>query len=421
MSGGKNVDFYGAKSVDEPKLVYRRLAMVLRDNPDRRAPTIAGILQELTGSHDEFRRFKFALPEFLRRVLTPEEAQQFQAATAARRAHATRLKMVFPSSSDEFNLDPEFLASVFDLSDGPEVASSKRFFTIGSCFARNIAMYLRANGCDAETFSLAEDLNSPISNAFLFHILQRPQPLRLEAVALWLRKIYPEMVEDAVQQVAALKLRDLESLVEKFVQADCVVMTLGNVVDFFRGDAELSQPLMDKVFPKFIALPVAEDIASVTDAAARLKKQGAILRMATYAETCEAIVACVEGIRSITAAPIVITLSPVPVDSVIGIAGSVKSAVEADCISKSRLRSALDEVLPGLQSAQAPIHYYPSFEIVRWIAPLLSMPAFGLEDAAARHVSGPILNAVCDLFFNRFVRWDVGAEAAPQPAALADR
>ncbi len=69
------------------------------------------------------------------------------------------------------------------------------------------------------------------------------------------------------------------------------------------------------------------------------------------------------------------------------------------------------------------IHYFPSFEVVRWIAPNLHIPAFGLEDGASRHVSTPILQAICTLFTGDFIRWKPSLEGGPagyeEPAATA--
>jgi hypothetical protein len=107
------------------------------------------------------------------------------------------------------------------------------------------------------------------------------------------------------------------------------------------------------------------------------------------------------------------------VDSVIGLAGDLKTAIEVDCVSKSRLRSAFDEIAPRLRTTLGPIHYFPSFEVVRWIAPMLPIPTFGLDDAASRHVSSPILDAVCSLFLNRFVQWTEQADVAR--TAVAER
>ena len=47
------------------------------------------------------------------------------------------------------------------------------------------------------------------------------------------------------------------------------------------------------------------------------------------------------------------------------------------------------------------LYYLPSYEIVRWIAPLTGIPVFGKEDASSRHVSNIILNAACDFIYSQ--------------------
>ena len=45
---------------------------------------------------------------------------------------------------------------------------------------------------------------------------------------------------------------------------------------------------------------------------------------------------------------------------------------------------------------------------------MLPFPNFGLDDAASRHVSSPVLEAVCGLFVERYVRWRETASTAAQ-------
>jgi hypothetical protein len=421
MQPTKKPDFYSRKPISLPRFVYRRLTQAVQTTPAARQQAIAAAVAELlTGKDPDLRKFKFFIPDALKKVLSADEIAQITAQIAERSAHAGRLKMVFPHVSDEFSLDPAFLASVFDLDGGPQVAAPGRFFTIGSCFARNIAEYLQANGYQAQTFALVEDLNSPISNAFTLDLLQRPPADQRACLGGWVRTIYPEFDQQQVDQTVDGLLYGISRLAKELSEADCVVLTLGNVVDFFKAEAEASAPLLEKIFPKFVAMSPSEDIAVRSSGASRLKSKGAVLRLASHAETVEAITCCIRGIRAVSQAPIVVTLSPVPVDSVIGLAETgLRSAIEVDCVSKSRLRSAFDTALPALREAHGAIHYFPSFEIVRWIAPMLPIPSFGLEDACSRHVSSLILDGVCSLFMERFVRLPDVAKPPSQNAANA--
>ncbi len=401
----KKFNFYGGKSPALPRFVYRRLAQALQANTAPRAALIdAAIAELLTGKDPDLRKFKFSVPAFLKQTLQPAELAHFEEQLSKRQARASQLKMVFPHVSDEFSVDQTFLELVFETQSGPRLAHGNGFYTIGSCFARNIAQYLAINGHRAKTFGLAEDLNSPISNAFLLQMMHETPQQQREILLRWIGTIFPDLSEAEKDATAAQKLREIAELHANLQEADCVILTLGNVVDFFRDDGTHGKPLMDNIFPKFIAMPGSEDINVRSASAANLKTKGAVLRLATYSETLEAIRACIAGIRSVTNAALVVTISPVPIDFAIGLATHhLHSAIEIDCVSKSRIRSAFDEVFAQERAKDFAIWYFPSFEIVRWIAPLLTIPAFGLDDAASRHVSSPILDGVCSLFTQKFI------------------
>lgn len=421
MADEKKFNFYGGKSSALPRFVYRRLAAALQTNGQPRKPLIdAAVTELLTGKDPDLRKFKFLVPGFLKQKLSPDELAHFEAQTAKRQERASQLKMVFPHVADEFSVDQGFLDSVFDMDSGPTLKRGDGFFTIGSCFARNIAQHLAINGHQAKTFGLAEDLNSPMSNAFLLQMMGRTADEQLEILKHWINTIFPDLADGEKNAVAAQKQREIAELHDNLKAADCVILTLGNVVDFFRDDGSHGRPLMENIFPKFIAMPGSEDINIRSASAANLKGKGAVLRLATYSETLEAIRTCIGGIRAVTNATLVVTISPVPIDSVIGLVTQhLKSAIEVDCVSKSRLRSAFDEVFAAERRADEAIFYFPSFEIVRWIAPLLPIPSFGLDDAASRHVSSPVLNGVCSLFMQKFITFSDEPDSRLDAPSLA--
>src|SRR5688572_18756881 len=102
--------------------------------------------------------------------------------------------------------------------------------------------------------------------------------------------------------------------------------------------------------------------------------------MANYTETKAAINTLYRSIRKINpSAPCIITLSPVPIDSAVGIKTELPyGAIELDVISKSTLRAALFELFNEWSASEANTYYFPSFEIVRWIGGgLRDIPTFG--------------------------------------------
>jgi GSCFA family protein len=121
-----------------------------------------------------------------------------------------------------------------------------------------------------------------------------------------------------------------------------------------------------------------------------------VFRLTTVDENVDNIRRIVELVRQVNAdAPIVLTLSPVPLK------GTFRelACMSADCVSKSVLRVALDQVLADSPSG---VYYWPSFEIVRWAGAHLPWPAYGLNDNKARHVSRRLVGEIIDAFVESF-------------------
>jgi GSCFA family len=121
-----------------------------------------------------------------------------------------------------------------------------------------------------------------------------------------------------------------------------------------------------------------------------------VFRLTTVEENEQNIVRLVELIRSVNPdAPIVLTLSPVPLMATF----RGQSCVTADAVSKSVLRVAVDLVaqrrLPG-------VWYWPSFEVVRWAGGHLPYPAYGVPDRRARHVTRYLVAEIIDAFVEAF-------------------
>jgi hypothetical protein len=75
------------------------------------------------------------------------------------------------------------------------------------------------------------------------------------------------------------------------------------------------------------------------------------------------------------------------------------SSIEADCLSKSTLRVAADQIVgttPGCI-------YSPSFEIVRWLGAYIP-GMYGAEDGTPHHVSESIVQMIMGLFSKFYLR-----------------
>lgn len=397
------MDFYSYKGTALPRFVYRHLAVALRSLADtsERQRIIADFLTMLAKEtiSGDYLKMKWVMPTYLRQILRPDECELIETKLSEMRSKRNRkIFDVFPHCADEFGLESEFLESVFRADPVPLFDRTTPIFTIGSCFARNIAVYLSNSGYQAQTFGQAEDLNSPLSNALMLGVATGPEAARLAYLQHWVGVLVPGE-EQTKRDVVDFEMARLAALCKQISESRLLVVTLGNTIDYFLPADSRHPSLGDiQVAPKFLSIANAEDVGSRSALSAALKRAGAAIRLSTFVETKAALNQLYRALRAINPlAPIVFTLSPVPIDSAIGIEkADASGAIELDCISKSTLRTAIAELLPSWMDA--PTYYFPSYEIVRWVGGMLSAPNFGDEDAASRHVSGTILNAIFAFF-----------------------
>ena len=96
-------------------------------------------------------------------------------------------------------------------------------------------------------------------------------------------------------------------------------------------------------------------------------------------------------------APIVLTLSPVPLKATF----REISCMTADAVSKSILRVAINELMAEKIDN---VYYFPSYEIVKWAGGHLSFPAFGLDDGCVRHVSRFLVINIINSFIKHYAQ-----------------
>lgn len=409
-AGDGTIAFYAGKSASRPRFVYRRLALALdaAAGGEERLAALQSFRDELktSGSRGEGLKLRMCLPPFLKNRLRAEERTELEPWLAELRARRGRLRDAFPDCADEFSLAPEFLDSALGVEKRPAIERQTRIFTMGSCFARNIAVYLQANGYTAEAFMQTEDLNSPFSNARMLSIAAAPPAERHAFVDGWIERLYPD---DSAERRAARRdeaLERLAALAQSIASAEVVIVTIGSALDFFLpagASADRAEP-ESEVAPKFLLLADTEDADKRAGLAQRLKAQGTTFRLGTFAESKTAINRFHSAVRALNPQALCLfTLSPVPMDSAIGMQKATPGgAAEIDCVSKSTLRAALHEAMAEWAATDRQVSYFPSYEIVRWIAPNLPLQTFGAEDASARHVSEEVLNGVCGYFLDRF-------------------
>ncbi|MBI5130278.1 MAG: GSCFA domain-containing protein [Rhodopseudomonas palustris] len=119
-------------------------------------------------------------------------------------------------------------------------------------------------------------------------------------------------------------------------------------------------------------------------------------RMTTVQENSDNIAAIISTIRAWRPDfPIVMTLSPVPLKATF----NGTSPIIGDCISKTTMRAALNEVFTTLSDDQN-LFYWPSFEIIRWVSSHCNFTPYGGFDG--RHVDEAVIDAIIKRFLTLF-------------------
>jgi hypothetical protein len=247
------------------------------------------------------------------------------------------------------------------------LSSDDSVITVGSCFARELRSYLQELGFESKSFWVPAGLNN--SFAILDFVSwcvtgrETGRGFRYdETDDREIREWKPEHEREAYLQ----GLRD----------AGAFVFTLG-----------LAEVWQDRETGEVFWRGVPR---SIFDA------ERHEFRLSTVEENEENLTQVIELIRSVNPnAPIVLTLSPVPLAATFrGI-----SCVTADCVSKSVLRVALDRVMAqGLES----VYYWPSFEVVRWLGSHLPWRFYGTEDHHTRVVPRYVVAEIIDAFVDAF-------------------
>jgi len=403
------IDFYKEKQSKKkflPRFFYRNFIEHIKVNnlPNDKAIKLFDDLVLNTKGSD-YLKFTWNLPKLFHNYFNAEEILKLESILELKRNKrlARAKKHIYPHVSDEFSLNASFLKSIFDTTKLPEIKKNDIFFTMGSCFARNFSNFLNDKGLNSTNLGFAEDLNTPGSNAsFLKFVSSDDDKLLSEELPNQIHRYWSGLSHEKKDILIKSKTNEILAVKKLIQSCSKIIITLGNTIDFYKSIDSL-----DVIVPKFISLDHSEDIDTRINAAARIKKTGAYMRMSTFSETNEYIKNIYEFVRRLSPnVTIIFTVSPVPIDSVLGISDPLNlNAIEIDCISKSTIRSALYEVMNSNEIIMdSNLFYLPSYEIVRWVAPVTGLAIFGNEDAASRHVSNEVLNAVCDFIYNNSMK-----------------
>jgi tetratricopeptide (TPR) repeat protein len=255
-----------------------------------------------------------------------------------------------------------------DCEDAPKfIQPNTSFFTMGSCFARNIVRALVAEGYNARNLEISENVNTSYGNRYFVDWLEGSRS--------------DGQVAERIEELLGYRGNPnvaREALFEQVTKSDVFILTLGVAPCFFdRGTGEFVMPRPTNLNSRALAekytfrtTSVAENVENVTYIASFVRKYN-------------------------PSAKIVLTVSPVPLHATF----EFKSAIVADCVSKSTMRVAAHEVVhnAGLKD----IYYWPSFEVFRWLGSHTG-PVYGSDDGASWHPDEPIIQEVINCFIEMF-------------------
>ena len=239
--------------------------------------------------------------------------------------------------------------------------------TLGSCFARELLRFLTKAGVASKRLWIPSGLNNTYAIRDFFSWCATGEETgtgfrydRLESGEI--REWKPE----AERQVYA----------RAFAEAGAFVFTLG-----------LAEVWEDRDTGGVFWRGVPEEI---------FDSGRHVFRLTTVDENAANIRRIIELVRRLNAdAPIVVTLSPVPLMATF----RDVSCMTADCVSKSVLRVAIDQVMT---EAPRGVYYWPSFEAVRWAGDHLPWPAYGLHNRKPRDPSQRLVGEIIDAFIEAF-------------------
>jgi tetratricopeptide (TPR) repeat protein len=251
-----------------------------------------------------------------------------------------------------------------DLNREPKfITKDTRFFTMGSCFARNLARSLEQNGYVAQHMEISEYINTTFANRIFVDWLSGAE---IDAA-----------IRDRIGELLPAGW-SRENTLQIIKDSRVFILTLGVAPAFF------DRATGDFVLPRPSALN------------SRVLAEKYVYRTTSVQENVDNVLYLINFVRSISPAiKVVVTVSPVPLLA----SFEYESAVQADCLSKSTMRLVAHEVVNN--SGVADIVYWPSFEVFRWAGSNASN-FYAADDGAAWHVSeekvGGTIKAFVDMF-----------------------
>jgi hypothetical protein len=241
---------------------------------------------------------------------------------------------------------------------GKSINKTTRFFTMGSCFAANLSLSIKKMGLHSTHLGLEEEVNTTFANVDLINAM--------------LQSKNNKDFFDSMSGIVPVDF-NLDETLSEIKLADVFIFTLGVATVFFHK--QTGETLMSSQIRKNW----------------RVLEYDYEYRMSSVEENVNNLKKVIEFIRNINPSiEIIISVSPVPILA----SFSSIPAVQTDCISKSIMRIAANEIVNSEKISN--ISYWPSFELFRWVSSTTNTRFY----ADNRHVQEEIVNDVVKTFLS---------------------
>lgn len=286
----------------------------------------------------------------------------------------------YPDSVQKFQPLDECIQRYF-FPDGKKydfLSGDKPVITQGSCFAVNFAKALIRNNYPTAHLFVNEWINSTHANAIFFNHINTDGAEGYQPI--FENSLYEKQVVDFLKQSVTAENR--LAFIDAVKACGIFVLTIGVAplwFDMQQGQYCLTPDKRNMKNFQMKTTGVDTNTNSIVFVLSQIKKINPDIQ-------------------------IYLTLSPAPLNAT----NEYPSVFEADCVSKSTLRVAIDNVIREYPD----IHYWPSFEIVRWLGSHLE-PVYGSDDGHPRHVS----NWLVDKIVGKFIELNGGQLLDKETAA----
>jgi len=275
------------------------------------------------------------------------------------------------------NMNQNNLDSVLDqlfYSYGPSAPifnNNDKLLTMGSCFALRIREWMERNGKGSETVFIPEGLNNSFA---VRQYIEWALTGNRSHDAYW----YDETKDGVGKWESPTEQKQIK---EEFNKHSGFVITFG-----------LAEVWRDKETGGVFWRGVPNDVFDPK------KHESVVSKVQDNIDNIKTIISLIR--THCGNKPIIITLSPVPLNATF----QQRPCIVSDCVSKSILRVAVDEALRDVNDKN--VYYWPSFEYVKWIPSHMPIVTFGgtqgkkIKDS--RHVADDAVSNIISNFSKKF-------------------